>query len=139
MLDSSDLPFEENVEITRKVVETAHAAGVDVEAELGHRPMGSGNNDGKSRLTDPDQAAEFISRTGADALAVSIGNIHVLLKGKSDKLDLDLLERIHEKVDIPLVIHGSTGFQMMPFQGPSSSGWQNSTSARCSKKLSGPA
>ncbi len=110
MLDSSDLPFEENVEITRKVVETAHTAGVDVEAELGHLPMGSGNNDGKSQLTDPDQAAEFISRTGADALAVSIGNIHVLLKGKSDKLDLDLLERIHEKVDIPLVIHGSTGF-----------------------------
>ena len=139
MLDSSDLPFDENVEITRKVVETAHAAGVDVEAELGHRPMGSGNNDGKSRLTDPDQAAEFISRMGMDALAVSIGNIHVLLKSKSDKLNLDLLERIHEKVDIPLVIHGSTGFQMMPFQGPSSSGWRNSTSARCSKRLSGPA
>jgi fructose-bisphosphate aldolase class II len=110
MLDSSDLPFDQNVEITKRVVREAHGAGVDVEAELGHLPMGTMQGDGRSQLTDPGQAAEFVRSTGVDALAVSIGNVHVLLKGKSDNIDLGLLERIHEKVDVPLVIHGSTGF-----------------------------
>lgn len=110
MLDSSDLPFEENVRITRQVVECAHSRGVDVEAELGHLPFGPGDPDEEmAELTDPDSAAEFIERTGADALSVSIGNVHVLLEGKA-RPDLKLLARIHEKVNVPLVIHGATGF-----------------------------
>jgi ketose-bisphosphate aldolase len=110
MLDSSDLPFEENVRVTRQVVECAHSRGVDVEAELGHLPFGAGNPDeGRAELTDPDAAAEFIERTEADALSVSIGNVHVLLEGKA-RPDLRLLARIHEKVNVPLVIHGATGF-----------------------------
>jgi len=110
MLDTSDLPFEENARITRNVVELAHSKGVDVEAELGHLPFGGGSSDDiRAELTDPDAAAEFIQRTGADALSVSIGNVHVLLEGKA-QVDLKLLSRIHEKVNVPLVIHGATGF-----------------------------
>lgn len=110
MLDTSHLPFEENVRLTRDVVKVAQPADVDVEAELGHLPVGTGEDEsGKPMLTDPDQAAEFIKRTGVDALAVSIGNVHILLEGKAD-VDFIRLKEIHEKVDIPLVIHGSTGF-----------------------------
>jgi ketose-bisphosphate aldolase len=111
MFDTSHLPFEENVRLTQKVVAAAHAVGVDVEAELGHLPLGSGESDGVMAFpTDPEQAVEFVERTEVDALAVSIGNVHVLLKGKSDRLDLERLERIHRTVQVPLVIHGSTGF-----------------------------
>jgi len=111
MLDSSYLSFEENVRLTQKVVATAHTVDVDVEAELGHLPLGSGEYDkGQPFSTDPDQAVEFVDRTKVDALAVSIGNVHVLLKGKSEQLDFDRLEQIHRMVKVPLVIHGSTGF-----------------------------
>jgi ketose-bisphosphate aldolase len=111
MFDSSHLPFEENVRIIQKVVAAAHPADVDVEAELGHLPLGSGENDkSKSFPTDPDEAAEFVERTKVDALAVSIGNVHVHLKGKYAMLDFDRLEKIHRRVKLPLVIHGSTGF-----------------------------
>lgn len=111
MLDTSHLSFEENIRITKEVVAAAHAVNVDVEAELGHLPLGSGEQkDVQSSLTDPQQAVAFVQRTGVDALAVSIGNIHVLLKGKSENLDFDRLEQIHRLVKVPLVIHGSTGF-----------------------------
>jgi ketose-bisphosphate aldolase len=111
MLDSSHLPFEENVRITKRVVEAAHAVNVDVEAEYGHLPLGTGKDEkGKPFLTDPEGAADFVARTKVDALAVSVGNIHVLLHGKTDALDLDRLKEIHRRVDVPLVIHGSTGF-----------------------------
>ncbi|UCB44470.1 MAG: class II fructose-bisphosphate aldolase [Spirochaetota bacterium] len=107
MLDSSHLPFEENMQITKKVVKEAHAAGADVEAELGRLPMGTDKEAGME-LTDPDQAAEFIERTGADALAVSVGNVHVRQHGKSE-IDFHRLQRISTKVHVPLVIHGTTG------------------------------
>jgi ketose-bisphosphate aldolase len=111
MLDTSHLPFEENVALTRKVVDAAHALDVDVEAELGHLPLGSGDEDQATPFsTDPEQAVDFVERTKVDVLAVSIGNIHVLLQGKSNQLDFGRLERIHRMVQLPLVIHGSTGF-----------------------------
>lgn len=110
LLDTSHLGFEENVRATREVVELARPYGAAVEAELGQLPFGSGDEDGaEPSLTDPDQAAEFVERTGVDALAVSIGNVHVQLHGTSD-VDLDLLGRISRKVKVPLVIHGFTGF-----------------------------
>ncbi|MFW6180642.1 MAG: class II fructose-bisphosphate aldolase [Spirochaetota bacterium] len=131
LLDTSHLDFEENVRKTREVVRLARPAGAAVEAELGHLPFGAAEPDGAgpqeagggapgdgeqestgrgpSSLTDPDQAAEFVERTGVDALAVSIGNVHVQLHGTST-VDLDLLGRIREKVHVPLVIHGFTGF-----------------------------
>jgi ketose-bisphosphate aldolase len=111
MLDTSHLPFEENVSLTKKVVDAAHAVGVDVEAELGHLPLGSGEVDEvKPFTTDPEQAVEFVKRTKVDALAVSIGNVHVMLKGKSERIEFESLERIHRTVQVPLVVHGATGF-----------------------------
>lgn len=115
MMGFSNLPFEENVRLTRQVVEAAHAAGAEAEGELGMLPEAEseghseGYEEGAPSLTDPQKAAEFVARTGVDALAVSVGNVHILVEGKAD-IDLDLLARIHQAVSIPLVIHGGTGF-----------------------------
>lgn len=110
MLDTSDLPFEENVYLTAKVTEIAHAVDVGVEAELGVLPSGTLEvSDDCRHLTDPSQAAEFVSRTGIDALSVSIGNTHLLEEGYAE-IDCDLLAAIHKAVDIPLVVHGGSGF-----------------------------
>lgn len=110
MLPTSHLPFEENVRLTRQVVEAAHAAGVGVEGELGVLPDGSGDADEHdSSLTDPEEARRYVDQTGVDALSVSIGNVHILTKGQA-RIDLERLAAIHRKVDTPLVIHGGTGF-----------------------------
>ena len=96
--------------LTRKVVEVAHAAGVGVEGELGTLPDATGEMDGhESSQTDPEEARRYVSETGIDALSVSIGNVHILTSGQA-KIDLDRLAAIHRNVDIPLVIHGGTGF-----------------------------
>lgn len=110
MVDGSHLPFEQNVDLTRAVVEEAHACGTWVEGELGAL---AGNEDSSSgatpgEMTDPDLAAEFVARTGVDALAVAVGNVH----GFTDapvRLDLELLGRIARVVDAPLVLHGASG------------------------------
>ncbi len=113
MIDASDRPFEENVEITRKVVEIAHSVGVTVEAELGKL---RGIEDGVSVeereafMTDPGEAKRFVEETGIDALAVAIGTSHGAYKFKGEpKLDFRRLEEIREKVKIPLVLHGASG------------------------------
>jgi ketose-bisphosphate aldolase len=108
MLDSSHLPWEENVAVTRDMASAAHAAGAAVEAELGHLPSAAGPLLEPGRPTDPAQAAEFVTVTGIDALGVSIGNVHVLSQGGA-VLDLDLLERIRQAARLPLVLHGGTG------------------------------
>lgn len=112
-LDTSGLPLNERIEKTRKVVEIAHSVRVSVEAELGELPSAEkGVFEGKldeTMLTDPEEAASFVAKTGVDALAVSIGNIHLLHKEKA-KIDLDRLNGIREAVDVPLVIHGGSGF-----------------------------
>jgi fructose-bisphosphate aldolase class II len=109
MLDSSHLPFDENVAVTRKVVEVAHAVQASTEAELGRLSDASESEVHLAVTTDPEQAAEFVAKTGVDALAVSIGNAHALVDGKAI-VDLDLLDRIHQCVPVPLVIHGGTSF-----------------------------
>ncbi|HHV55806.1 MAG TPA: class II fructose-1,6-bisphosphate aldolase [Firmicutes bacterium] len=109
MVDASHYEFEKNVAITREVVEYAHRFGVSVEAELG--TLGGIEEDvsGKVQLTDPDQAAEFVARTGCDSLAVAIGTSHGAYKFKAEpKLAIDLVQVIHERVKIPLVLHGSS-------------------------------
>jgi len=84
MLDSTALPYAEHARLTRQVGEAAHSVGVAVEAESGALPDGSGELGGEiSRLTDPGEAARFVAETGVDALAVSIGNVHILLEGRS--------------------------------------------------------
>jgi ketose-bisphosphate aldolase len=110
MLDSSALPYAENVQVTRQIVAVAHAVGAAVEAELGELPDASGEMGGGSGdLTDPDQAARFVAETGIDALAVSVGNVHTLTHGKAS-IDWDRLAAIHQALPVPLVIHGGTGF-----------------------------
>ncbi len=108
----SDLEY--NVAVTRAVVEQAHAVGVTVEGELGTiGGIEDGHGSGRTHLTDPDQAVEFVERTGVDALAVAIGTSHGAYKFSQpptgDVLAMDVVERIHERVPhLHLVMHGSS-------------------------------
>lgn len=109
MIDGSHYDFEKNVAITKEVVDYAHDHGVSVEAELG--TLGGIEEDvaNEVQLTDPDQAEEFVARTGCDALAVAIGTSHGAYKFKAQpKLALDLIAEIYRRVKIPLVMHGSS-------------------------------
>lgn len=111
MLDTSELPFDENVAATRRVVEAAHALGADVEGEINRLPDASGTLGGPAapELTDPQQAARYVAETGVDALSISTGNVHILMEGEA-RIDLDHLARLRRAVEVPLVIHGGTGF-----------------------------
>jgi fructose-bisphosphate aldolase class II len=113
MIDASHEPFEKNVEITKRVVDAAHAKGVVVEAELGqlggveeHVKVEEGN----AKLTDPDQAKEFVRLTGVDSLACAIGTSHGAFKfSGSQGLRFDVLKMIQERLPgFPLVMHGSS-------------------------------
>ena len=110
MFDGSHQDFEDNVTLTRLVVEQAHAAGVWVEAELGAL---SGDEDASGDvevgdMTDPAQAAAFVERTGVDALAVAIGNVHGFTPDPV-RLDLERLAEIAAATPVPLVLHGASG------------------------------
>ncbi len=113
MIDGSKHPFEENIALTKQVVDYAHYKGVVVEAELG-RLAGIEDNinvDARSAsFTDPDEAAEFVERTGVDSLAIAIGTSHGAYKFKGDPfLDFERLEKISKLLpDIPLVLHGAS-------------------------------
>ncbi|WP_277976325.1 ketose-bisphosphate aldolase [Pantoea endophytica] len=113
MIDASLLPFEENIALTRKMTEIAHAADVSVEAELGTIGVAEGSAEGghsEILFTDPDQAERFVKETGVDTLAVAIGTSHGLYPaGKQPKLDIPRLKEIAARVDIPLVLHGGSG------------------------------
>ena len=108
MLDSSHLPAPQHASATRDLVQVAHALGAAVEAELGHL-ANAGDPSHLAAPTDPAEAVRFVAATGIDALAVAIGNVHIMTAGEAD-VDLDLLGRIHAAVPLPLVIHGGTGF-----------------------------
>ena len=112
MIDASGAEYDENVAITTEVARVAHIAGVPVEAELG-RLAGVEDlvsvSDRDASLTDPDQAAEFVGRTGCDSLAVAIGTSHGAYKFKGEpRLELERLSEIAGKVSIPLVLHGAS-------------------------------
>ena len=115
MLDTSALPNDQNLEWTRKVVELAHSGGAAVEAELGHLADGT-DPAVHAHGTDPVEAAWFVRESGVDALAVSIGNVHLLSDGEA-KVDLDLLSNIHQSTTVPLVIHGGTGYPAAAVKG----------------------
>lgn len=116
MLNASTLPFEENIARVKAVVEKARKYGATVEAELG---LVGGSEDGSCdhgiRCTDPDDAVVYARETGIDALAVAIGNAHGNYP-VAPTLAFDVLEKIHEKVDIPLVLHGGSGITDKDFQ-----------------------
>jgi fructose-bisphosphate aldolase class II len=109
MIDASLLPLEENMDITRKAVELAHAKGASVEAELGHVGVGLevSEDEQKTHLTRVDEAERFVKETGVDALAVSIGTLHGLYRG-TPKLDFERLTQLRAICDIPLVLHGGS-------------------------------
>ena len=111
MYDCSTVSYEENVSRVAEMVKICHGMGVTVEAELGH----VGDNTGAGKLehpedyyTDPDTAVDFVKRTGADALAVAVGNAHGDY-AFPPKLDFDRIDTISKKTNIPLVLHGGSG------------------------------
>ncbi|ALP89143.1 MULTISPECIES: tagatose bisphosphate family class II aldolase [Clostridium] len=110
MIDASKYEFEKNIEIVKDVVEYAHKFDAVVEAELGK--LGGREDDIEvdakdAMYTNPDDALEFVNRTGVDSLAIAIGTAHGLYKGEP-KLDFERLKEIREKVNVPLVLHGAS-------------------------------
>ena len=111
MIDGSSLPIDENIKLTKRVVEFAHSRGVSVEGEIG--TIG-GNEDGikanidASMYTEPKDALRFYKETEIDAMAISIGTAHGLYKGKAN-ISFEKLEEIKELTNAPLVLHGGTG------------------------------
>lgn len=112
MIDSSTTSFDDNIAITKKVVEAAHAVSVSVEAELGTiGATGNGGEAGTDNIiyTDPDDVVRFVDATNVDTLAIAIGTAHGLYpKTKKPKLRLDLLKEIVGKTSVPLVLHGGS-------------------------------
>jgi len=111
MFDGSKLPYEENVSITRKVVEMGHAVGVPVEGEIG-KIAGTEDHitvsEVEASMTESEEALRFVQDTGVDSLAVAVGSVH-RMKKKEAKLDHERIGKIAELVKIPLVLHGSSG------------------------------
>jgi fructose/tagatose bisphosphate aldolase len=106
MPESDNLGIDAYRDLVNAVVAIARPRGVWVEAQFGTLPVG-GERNGHGIITDPDLAAEFVQDTGIDALAVSVGNVHILTEGQAT-VNLDILRRIRERVSVPLVIHGGT-------------------------------
>ncbi|MCM1122785.1 MAG: class II fructose-bisphosphate aldolase [Eubacterium sp.] len=118
MYDCSMASYEENLEQVAEMVKICHAMGATVEGELGH----VGDNEGEGKLenpsdyyTDPDTAADFVKRTGVDALAVAVGNAHGDYKFPP-KLDFERIATIADKTGVPLVLHGGSGLSNDDFQ-----------------------
>ncbi len=112
MIDASRASYEENVALTKQVVELAHKVGVSVEAELGTIGNNGSAEGGADTIiyTDPDQAEDFVQRTGIDTLAVAIGTAHGLYpKDKKPELNMPLLKELNKRLDIPFVLHGGSG------------------------------
>jgi fructose-bisphosphate aldolase class II len=111
MIDASKMPLQGNIDTTKKVCEIAHAVGVSVEAEIGK--IGGTEDDvtvteREATFTDPDEAAKLVQETGVDSLAIAIGTAHGPYKGEPI-LDFDRLKLIKNKLDMPIVLHGSSG------------------------------
>lgn len=112
MIDASKLPYEENVAITKKVVETAHIANVSVESELGTIGTTGNSIEGGTKgviYTVPEEAKQFIEDTGIDTFACAIGTAHgIYPKDMKPKLRIDILKDITDQVSVPLVLHGGS-------------------------------
>lgn len=115
MIDGSHLPYEENIALTRKVVDYAHAHGVTVEGELGQLAGVEDDvnvSDEDAHYTNPDQVEDFVNRTGVDSLAIAIGTSHGAFKfkpGQDPKLRFDILEEIERRLpEFPIVLHGAS-------------------------------
>ena len=105
MFDGSKLPISENIDLTAGLVREAHAANVSVEGEVGYVGYAEG---AASAFTDPEEVARFDRESGADAIAVSVGNVHLQTE-KTDGIDFDAVRAIEEETSKPLVLHGGSG------------------------------
>jgi fructose-bisphosphate aldolase class II len=124
MLDASTEPYEQNVVLTRQACEAAHAAGLGMEAEIGHVGRGEDYSNVEARkatFTRPEEAVQFIAETKVDILAVAIGSAHGVYKGEPE-LDLERLRQIAAKVDVPLVLHGGSGISDDDFRAAVANG-----------------
>lgn len=135
MIDASHEDFEENIAITRRVVDRAHAKGISVEAELGQ--LGGVEEDisvdeGHACLTNPEEAVEFVKRSGCDSLAAAIGTSHGAYKFKGQQsLRFDVIEQISQKVPgMPIVMHGSSSVPVEEVQRINGAGGKLDPSAR---------
>ncbi len=110
MIDGSHYSFEDNIALTKKVVDLGNACGIPIEGELGKVGGKEDELDGGSgdKNTDPQQAVEFVERTGLNSLAIAVGTAHGVYKGKP-KIEVDRIKQIRALVDVPLVLHGTTG------------------------------
>jgi ketose-bisphosphate aldolase len=110
MYANPETSFEDTIAINQYLVKTAHFCGAAVEAEIGELPTAdiATGTMSEGELTDPERAAYFVKATGVDALAVAVGNVH-LLEGRKSTLDFDLIKRLKKAVNVPLVLHGGTG------------------------------
>lgn len=118
MIDSSSLPFEQNVAATKQAVELCHFVAIPVEGELGTISGVEDDvavEDGAATFTDPAVAAQYVARTGVDSLAIAIGSAHGMYK-RAPKLDLERLAAIREAVSVPLVLHGGSGIPVAEIQ-----------------------
>lgn len=110
MIDGSALPYKQNIDLTQKAVKLARSYGAGTEAEigvLGAKEDGSASNNGP-QYTIPEEAKMFVDETDVDVLAVAVGTTHGVYKGEP-KLDFDRLEKIHDLIQRPVVLHGSSG------------------------------
>jgi tagatose 1,6-diphosphate aldolase GatY/KbaY len=111
LADGSKFPYQDNLTFTREMTTLAHAKGATVEAEIGRI---SGTEDGmtvaekEAKMTDPDQAREFVEKSGVDFLAVTIGNVHGQYYSEP-RLDFERLAKVRQQIQIPLVLHGASG------------------------------
>ncbi|MCL6450545.1 MAG: class II fructose-bisphosphate aldolase [Acetobacteraceae bacterium] len=111
MYDGSALGFEENVAVTARVVALARSAGASAEGELGRVPAADREwtaAELERLMTDPEQAAEFVARTGVDALAVAVGSVH-RMRRQAQQIDVERVSRLRRATGVPLVLHGSSG------------------------------
>jgi fructose-bisphosphate aldolase, class II len=118
MFDGSMLDYEENVRMTRLVLDLARQTGASVEAELGHvggSEAGTDEVSHEAHYTDVEQSHDFVTRTGCDALAVAIGTVHGVYRAEP-KLDLNRLEEIQARVMLPIVLHGGSGLSEEDFR-----------------------
>ncbi|RAL23338.1 class II fructose-1,6-bisphosphate aldolase [Thermoflavimicrobium daqui] len=111
MFDGSHYSFEENIRLTKKVVEAAHAAGVSVEAELG--TIGGVEDDlnvadEDAKLANPEEAIRFWEETKVDAMAIAVGTAHGMYKGEP-KIRFDIIEKVSKNIEVPIVLHGGSG------------------------------
>ena len=122
MYDGSEHPLEKNIETTREIVKIAHSVGVSVEGEIGNVggevvgiQAATASSPDEKFFTDPREAEMFVLESGLDALAIAIGNVHGLYKGEP-RLDFDILQKIRNIVEIPLVLHGGSGISDKDFR-----------------------